>query len=288
MDAQHLYRQLADYYLGVIKGGTLSRGERMPSVRAMMRLHEVSLSTALQACRQLEREGWIEARPRSGYFVSQPKRARILPLEEPNLSLTPDPAQYVGIHARVSEFIAQGRTRPVSVNLSGARAAPSLYPAEQLRQAAIRAMRRHPDMLVRATPPGGNQAFRSALARRALESGMVLAAEDITVTHGCIEALNLALRAVAQPGDTIAVESPGFLRFAPDPGKPRPAGARNTDQRDHRAIGRGVGTRIACLRQHQGGGRRAASAESPRKQEAAVNRLGQLVYDLLREPAKVA
>lgn len=93
MDAQHLYRQLADYYLGVIKGGTLSRGERMPSVRAMMRLHEVSLSTALQACRQLEREGWIEARPRSGYFVSQPKRARILPLEEPNLSLTPDPAQ---------------------------------------------------------------------------------------------------------------------------------------------------------------------------------------------------
>lgn len=147
------------------------------------------------------------------------------------------------------------------MNLSGARAAPSLYPAEQLRQAAIRAMRRHPDMLVRATPPGGNQAFRSALARRALESGMVLAAEDITVTHGCIEALNLALRAVAQPGDTIAVESPGFLRFAPDPGKPRPAGARNTDQRDHRAIGRGVGTRIACLRQHQGGGRRAASAE---------------------------
>lgn len=210
MDAQHLYRQLADYYLGAIKGGTLARGERMPSVRAMMRLHDVSLSTALQACRQLEREGWIEARPRSGYFVSQPKRARILPLEEPNLSRTPDPAQYVGIHARVSEFIAQGRTRPVRVNLSGARAAPSLYPAEQLRQAAIRAMRRHPDMLVRATPPGGNLAFRSALARRALESGMVFAAEDITVTHGCIEALNLALRAVAQPGDTIAVESPAF------------------------------------------------------------------------------
>jgi DNA-binding transcriptional MocR family regulator len=39
---------------------------------------------------------------------------------------------------------------------------------------------------------------------------MVLSADEITITHGCIEALNLALRAVTQPGDTVAVESPTF------------------------------------------------------------------------------
>ncbi len=71
MDSLPLYRQLADHYLGAIRAGTLAHGERMPSVRAMMRLHDVSLSTALQTCRQLESEGWIEARPRSGYFVRQ-------------------------------------------------------------------------------------------------------------------------------------------------------------------------------------------------------------------------
>lgn len=71
-------------------------------------------------------------------------------------------------------------------------------------------MRHHPDMLVRATPPGGNLLFRSALARRALASGMVMTQDEITVTHGCIEALNLALRAVTHPGDTVAVESPAF------------------------------------------------------------------------------
>jgi DNA-binding transcriptional MocR family regulator len=48
------------------------------------------------------------------------------------------------------------------------------------------------------------------LARRALAAGMTLAPDDILVTNGCIEALNLALRAVAQAGDTIAVESPTF------------------------------------------------------------------------------
>ncbi|HJV83295.1 PLP-dependent aminotransferase family protein [Noviherbaspirillum sp.] len=210
MDARPLYRQLADHYLGAIRMGTLVHGERMPSVRAMMRLHDVSLSTALQVCRQLESEGWIEARPRSGYFVRQPKRLAMPPLEEPDIGQPLDPAQYVGIHARVSEFIAQGRRHPPKINLSGARAAADLYPSLQLKNAAVRALRRDPDMLVRAAPPGGNPQFRAVLAKRAMASGLVLNADELIVTHGCIEALNLALRAVAQPGDTIAVESPTF------------------------------------------------------------------------------
>lgn len=210
MDSQPLYRQLADHYRGAIKAGTLAQGDRMPSVRAMMRLHEVSLSTALQTCRQLESDGWVEARPRSGYFVRQPRRIALQPLEEPDIAQAPDPAQYVGIHARVSDFIAQGRRNPPKVNLSGARAAAALYPAEQLKNAALRVLRRHPEMLVRPVAAGGNPQFRAVLARRALAGGMVLAPEEVTVTHGCIEALNLALRAVAQPGDTVAVESPTF------------------------------------------------------------------------------
>ncbi|RJG04820.1 PLP-dependent aminotransferase family protein [Noviherbaspirillum cavernae] len=211
MDSQTLYRQLADHYLAAIKAGTLAQGERMPSVRSLMRKHAVSLSTALQSLRQLESEGWVEARPRSGYFVRRPWSKTILPLEEPSVSRPPDPAQYVGIHARVSEFIAQGRRHPVKVNLSGARAAPELYPAEELKNAAIRALRREPGMLVRGTSPGGNAHFRTVLARRAMESGMVLSPDDITVTHGCSEGLNLALRAVAQAGDVIAVESPAYF-----------------------------------------------------------------------------
>ncbi|HJV92150.1 MAG TPA: PLP-dependent aminotransferase family protein, partial [Azonexus sp.] len=52
--------------------------------------------------------------------------------------------------------------------------------------------------------------FRNVLAKRAMANGMVLAPEEILVTQGCIEALNLALRAVTQPGDIVAVESPTF------------------------------------------------------------------------------
>ncbi|MBB5018091.1 DNA-binding transcriptional MocR family regulator [Chitinivorax tropicus] len=210
MDTQPLYRRLANRYLDAIKAGSLARGDKMPSVRELMRLHDVSLTTALQLCRHLENEGWLEARPRSGYFVRHPRRLPLAPTREPNPALPLDPAAFVGIQARVSHFVAQGQRYPIQCNLSGARGAPSLYPHAQLNLIASRLLRKHRQLLVSAGTHSGNMALKVALARRAVASGMTLAPTDILVTHGCIEALNLALRAVTKPGDTIAVESPTF------------------------------------------------------------------------------
>lgn len=206
---QPLYRQLAAHYLDAIKARVLHPGDRMPSVRALMRQHAVSLSTALQACRFLESEGWLEARPRSGYFVRPPKRPGMMAVTEPDMSKPHDAAQFVGIHEKVSEIISMGQ-RKVRINLGRAAGAPELYPGKQLNALASSALRQHPSMFSKQNSPTGNAVFKHVLAKRALASGMTLNPDDILVTHGCIEALNLALRAVAQPGDVIAVESPTF------------------------------------------------------------------------------
>jgi DNA-binding transcriptional MocR family regulator len=210
MDSIPLYQRWANHYREAIASGALAPGDRMPSLRELMRRHGVSLSTALQVCRQLEADGGLEARPRSGYFVRQPDRGERHALEEPNAGPPPDPAQYVGMNERVSEFVARGRQCAVRVNFSSARSAPSLYPGEALKNAALRALRQQPDLLVRVASHGGNATFRAVLAKRALASGMVLSPDDVLVTQGCIEALNLALRAVTAPGDIVAVESPSF------------------------------------------------------------------------------
>lgn len=202
-----LYQQLAGHYRQAISAGTLVPGDRMPSVRALMGLHDVSLSTALQACRELEAAGLLEARPRSGYFVRVPSRPALAPIEEPAAGL-PDPAQYVGIHQRISAILA--RSLHHKVNLGGACGAPALYPTAALRHAATRALRRHPELFGSSVDSDGHPAFRAALARHALRSRINVAPEDIVITHGCTEALTLALRAVAVPGDVIAVESPTY------------------------------------------------------------------------------
>ena len=210
MDSQPLYQRLADHYRRAIHGGVLAAGERVPSVRTLMRLHRVSLSTALQACRALEGEGLLEARPRSGYFVSKLRRLAIPPVAEPEVHRLLDPANYVGIHHRVSDFVAKSEMFPVTANFGVAVASAGAYPMAALKQSMVRTLREHPEALVSPVPAQGHPALRTVLAKRALAHGMHPAADDIIVTHGCIEALNLALRAVAAPGDTIAVESPAY------------------------------------------------------------------------------
>ena len=81
-----LYRRLAADYSLAMELGTLKAGERMPSVRELMRRHEVSLSTALQTLRHLEDLGQLEARPRVGYFVRDARPAGLAPASEPDLS----------------------------------------------------------------------------------------------------------------------------------------------------------------------------------------------------------
>lgn len=208
MSAMHtptLYRQWADHYAQAIHSGALPPGERMPSLRDLMARHAVSLSTAVQLCRTLEREGLLEARPRAGYFV-RPRRP-LASLQEPQPS-APDVAQYVGIHQRVSEVLALSQRYPAKVNLSGSCGAPSLYPGAALRLATQRALRAQPDIFSQPLAMAGCAPFLQALAQHALDAQMTLSPDELVVTHGCTEALTLALRAVAQPGEVIAVESP--------------------------------------------------------------------------------
>ena len=212
---QALYLKVSGHYRQAIRSGVLTAGQRMPSIRALTRLYQVSLSTASLACHTLEDEGLLEARPRSGYFVRHKRRADIQPLSEPEPGRPVDAAPYVGVHDRVSDYVAKCDSHPLVANLTAAYGSPEMYPSEALKNAATRALRQHPQLLVSAVDSPRDSPLRAVLARRALEAGMQLSASDVVVTHGCIEALNIALRAVAQPGDTVAVESPTYYGLLP-------------------------------------------------------------------------
>ncbi|MBR8131518.1 aminotransferase-like domain-containing protein [Burkholderia ambifaria] len=211
MTGEPLYERLAEHYRRIIAAGTLSPGDRMPSVRGFMAQHGVSLSTAIQAFRRLEDTGWCEARPRSGYFVRRRAAAVLDTLPEcdgPPLSVEPP---FAGLHERVSRVIDRANATPDALNLGGASALATLYPAERLQALAIRLLRRKPTLLTDAGPVGGSPEFRQTMAKRALSYGVTVSPDDVMSTSGGVDAVNLALRAVARPGDTIAIESPAFF-----------------------------------------------------------------------------
>lgn len=210
-----LYQQLAAHYRDAIHKGALRAGARMPSVRELMRRHEVSLSTALQTLRALEDHGWLQARPRVGYFVNKPA----LPLDDlqdPDLRapLAQAPAadgRYVGINERISLLLEMGRRAQVRVDLGGATPGPELFDMASMNRSAAALLREQPRILAHGRAMrGAEPEFQAAMARRALDAGMRLGPQDVLATTGNTEAVHLALSAVTQPGDVVAVESPTY------------------------------------------------------------------------------
>jgi DNA-binding transcriptional MocR family regulator len=208
LDTSPLYHKLAEHIQELVRAGTLRAGERVPSVRRLSKQQGVSVSTVLQAYQRLESIGVIEARPQSGYYVRRLPATveEPAPSRPPRRALTPEIdelADAVFTYANEPDVVAFGSGCP-----SG-----DMFPLERLRRALSSVARRDRDALGRYGLPPGTERFRRAVARRALEWGCRLDYRNLVTTTGCMEAINLALRAVTKPGDLVALESPTFYGF---------------------------------------------------------------------------
>lgn len=209
-----LYLELAGRIAALIESGALRRGDRLSSVRDASARDGVSPSTIVQAYHHLEDRRLIEARPRSGYFVTGRRPAGVRP-ELPEPSTPPDRPAVVELHW-ASERVHLAACDPTLVSFGTACAGPALLGGDRLRRALSRATLRHRDSLCRYPYGNGAAALRAAVARRALGMGCELDPQRILLTNGTFEAIGLCLRAVTEPGDTVAIESPtafGFLQI---------------------------------------------------------------------------
>ena len=199
------YESLAEDIEALIGAGTLQPGERLPSVRQTIAARGVSPSTVFEAYALLEARGLIEARPRSGYFVKRRATLRKAPQ-----AADPAPApREVVVNDLVLEVLGSGRGRDV-IPLGSAFLNPSLFPLARLGRSLHAAMRDlQPAQLLEDLAPG-NHALRRQIALRYSGNGVTASADEIVVTSGAMEALNLCLQAVTEPGDAVAIESPAF------------------------------------------------------------------------------
>jgi DNA-binding transcriptional MocR family regulator len=202
-----LYKRVASRISELIQQGTLRPGERVPSVRKCSEQQDVSIATVTQAYRLLEDRGLLEARPQSGYYV---RARRWAPPPEPAMSKPAARASDVKVADLILEIIKAGRN-PGLVRLGASLPSGELVPFQALQRTMAAVGRRAPLAANSYDPPPGNRALRVQVARRAMEAGCALSPDDVITTVGVTEALNLCLRAVAKPGDVIAIESPTFF-----------------------------------------------------------------------------
>lgn len=203
------YEHLADELAGMIADRVLRPGDRLPSVRQLAQEKRLSVSTVVQALRQLEERGIVDARPQSGFFVRLPSPARSSQLALKTSERLARPVA-VDICSRLMDVLALNH-RPELVPMGAALPAAELLPIAQLQRLYGVVARRSNTLLESASHTAINRPeLVRQFVRHSLAWGGPLAAEEIVITNSCTEAMSMCLRAVTRPGDTVAVESPSY------------------------------------------------------------------------------
>lgn len=200
------YEKFADEVAELIRTGVLTAGQKVPSVRHASRTYGVSVSTVFQAYYLLESRGLIQARARSGYFVREHAKK---PLHEPDTTQLAIDVTDVGVSELVFSVLASLQNAS-TVPFGSAFPHPDLYPLARLARSLAQSAKDMPGHAIITDMTAGNPALRRQIALRYMVSGVMLPVEELVITNGAMEALNLCLQTVTQPGDLVAIESPAF------------------------------------------------------------------------------
>jgi DNA-binding transcriptional MocR family regulator len=199
-----LYQEISNAIELQIKQNVLKVGDKLPSLRSICYEHDVSMNTAQQSYFTLESKGLIESRPQSGYFVAySPDKF----LDTPSTS---NPLLTHGLEdiEDIIDTISKNKSQ-TKINFSQGAPDLALLPVAKLNKAMMHAIRELPDSGITYNH-AGSERLKLQIAKRSMQWGGKLKSADIILTSGCMEALAFCMMAVAQKGDTIAVESPVF------------------------------------------------------------------------------
>jgi len=200
-----LYQQVADHISNQIKTGLLQSGEKVPSVRQCSAEMGLSISTIIRGYELLQDKMMIEPRPQSGFYVrAQFERGQPPEISQPTLKPTA-----VNIDDLAVQLLQNTHDKNI-IQLGTAPPHTKVPSVKLLNRIMIKVIKEE-EGIADYDPPRGNEHLRRKIARRMINAGVNVSPDDVIVTTGCQEAVNLCLRAVTKPGDTVVVESPSYF-----------------------------------------------------------------------------
>lgn len=199
--ATQIYRQILD----AVVDGRLRPGERMPPTRELARRLAVSRNTVAVAYDRLTAEGFLVGRVGAGTFVCVEALDRRRPRTAP-AGRGVEPRRFWRA-APSPVTSAGGGEYDFTVGVPDIQ----LFPLETWRRLVTQELRLATVRLADYSEPAGHPGLRAAIARYVgVARSVRAAADDVVVTHGAQQALDLIGRVLIEPGARVAVEEPGY------------------------------------------------------------------------------
>jgi len=208
-----LYLQIRNALREMIMNGSLPPGYRLPPERKLAATLAVNRSTVVKAYEELAADGFIQSYVGRGTVVAnaagvgeRSDLVQAVPLRWTHLfnrqaARTNDP-----LISNLLRQLNQGNT----VNLAAGAPAPELYPVQDIAEITAEIMTASPQEMLEYSSPQGLLSLRTYLSDHMRERGFMVSPDDILVTSGSQQGLDLVARVMLEPGDSVLVEEPSY------------------------------------------------------------------------------
>lgn len=210
-----IYLQLKESVRTLIAQGMLSPGERLPSTRQLAGILGINRMTVEAAFGQLEADGLVTSHVGRGTFVNH-WAASLEPKPEP---VATDPEAVARLWAPLfADSASSSMSLPALNSRAGAKmitfvpAAPSpdLFPAIDFRRCADFVLKRRVREISSIGSSDGLASLKSYLVKWFARNGLEASEDEIVITTGCQQSMDLVRKVLLQPGDALVLENPTY------------------------------------------------------------------------------
>ena len=187
-----LYRQLHEYVVDLLRSGKLLSGDRLPATRELAGTLGLNRATVSAAYELLQAEGLISQHVGRGTFVT----GGAAPSGEPD---------WAALLRRPEGLALVPPRGPAPISFAASRPDERLFPLDEFRAACQEVLaRENLGSLLQLGPSSGYEPLRRHLLQAAGPG------DDVLVTNGCQQSLDLLARVLVEPGDAVAIEDPVY------------------------------------------------------------------------------
>ena len=209
-----LYVQLRDQFRALVHSGELRTGDRIPASRELAGNLGVHRTTVANAYAELESEGLIRGHVGRGTFICGAPVKEFSPLPRNNGNGNAGPMRWEALFADERGDEGLSRLLPDiprgAISFTQARPSDDVFPVDEFRRCCNAVLRNDCRRVLQLGATDGYEPLRRVLMDLLRSEGLEIRSEQLLITDGCQQSLDLLCKAFLRPGDAVALENPAY------------------------------------------------------------------------------